>query len=137
MKTYNDRLRPLPSDDEVVAAVESLIAETRWADGVTANEVAWRLGIEPARRLGRQAQGPHSWSGSMSPALRIAPRLRSLADRGRLSRYYDTERHRYRYLPAAGRWRAQGSTERRSPLPASTPQTPPAAPNAAKEKNTP
>jgi hypothetical protein len=88
--TYNSNLPPLPSDEEVLralAALENDPQEQRRL-GSTATSVAWKLGIQSARRLGRGAV-QRSWTGSMAPALRISPRLRSLAKRGLLHEMYD------------------------------------------------
>lgn len=47
-----------------------------------AAEIAARLAIPGARRLGSQANGGHSWTGYMSPALRITTSLRHSAKQG-------------------------------------------------------
>lgn len=88
-------LAPLPTDDEVVAAVRQLqdAGRYRW---VTATEVASACGVDGARRFGRGAV-KGSWSGYMAGALRIAPRLRKLAREGRLvSMYGERSIHTYR-----------------------------------------
>lgn len=100
-------LAPLPSDEEFIAAVVALNAEAQataergraagrfWVPRkATAADVAYRLGIEPARRLGNGAV-KGSWSGYMSPALRAAPRLRSLARQGRLVSWHENHRAVY------------------------------------------
>lgn len=89
-------LGPLPTDDQVLAAVRKLQdahGRYRW---VTATEVAAACGVQGARRLGRGAV-KGSWSGHMSGALRVAPRLRKLARDGKLvSTYNDRSIHTYR-----------------------------------------
>lgn len=98
-RSYNEKLPPLPSDEEVLAAVADLLAnDPRARQWATANLVAGALKIQGARRLGRGAMGGHSWSGTMSGALRISPRLRSLARRGLLHETYDNENYRYVYI---------------------------------------
>lgn len=93
----NQDLPPLPSDDDIVAAIIELQAEERWHLGVSAQRIAWRLGVVPARRLGNGAV-KGSWSGTMAPALRLTPRLTSLHRRGRVRRTIDTRtRDRWRY----------------------------------------
>lgn len=96
----NDDLDPLPGDDAVLAAIAELEDESRRGSdvyGFTAQHIAGKLGIQSARRGGRGAVAG-SWSGYMAPALRIAPRLRSLARRGLLVQSFDpSERHRWRY----------------------------------------
>lgn len=97
-------LPPLPNDDAVIDAVREIVAENeakmerareigrpyyRWP-GATANNVAYQLRIQPARRLGNGAV-KGSWSGTMSAATRIAPRLRSLARRGLLDAIHDPD----------------------------------------------
>src|SRR4051812_32193975 len=95
MKSYNeDRLPKLPDDDVVLEAVKE--APHRGTFGPTAQEIAGRLGLVSARRLGRGAV-KHSWTGNMAPALRISPRLLSLTKRGLLWRSYDNHRHRWEY----------------------------------------
>ncbi len=93
----------LPSDDEFLRAVGDLQDSqgVGYHHGATASEVAWKLGVAGARRLGRGAV-KGSWSGTMSAALRVSPRLASLTRRGLLARYtgerYDgTSEYRYRY----------------------------------------
>jgi hypothetical protein len=98
-RTANLDLRPLPSDEEVVAAVRALCAGGAHPRGVTAAWVAIRLGVEGARRHGRGAV-KGSWSGTMSGAVRIAPRLRSLERRGLLVAVWDREDFRWVYSPA-------------------------------------
>ena len=96
MKRYNEgRLTPLPSDREFLRAVSACQAN-HFLRGATANRVAAKLGIQGARRLGRGAVA-HSWTGTMSAALRASPRLNALTKRGLLYRWYDTENHRYMY----------------------------------------
>lgn len=99
------QLAPLPTDDQIVAAAAELVAQARASMELhgyyvdprpTANALAGRLGVAGARRLGNGAV-KGSWSGYMSPALRLAPRLASLHRRGLLTRSYDTDDHRYIY----------------------------------------
>jgi hypothetical protein len=90
VKTVNRSLSPLPSDEEVIAAVEKLHEDYPYR--ATAAHVAQQLGVEGARRLGRGAV-KGSWSGHMSGALRIAPRLESLAKQGKLQWLYDDREH--------------------------------------------
>lgn len=95
---------PIPGDDEVVAAVRKLTADSEammeraaergihyYSDPApSANRVAHYLRLEGAARLGNGAvQG--SWSGKMSPALRISPRLQSLVKRGLLEKHHDPD----------------------------------------------
>jgi hypothetical protein len=86
MRSYNEDLPALPSDDEIVAAVNELWEEhsPRSAyEGVSAREIASRLGMHGARRLGtRSSKG--NWSGKMPAAVRVAPALRRLANAGDL-----------------------------------------------------
>lgn len=101
----NLELAALPDDLAVMRAVA--VCDERHNGryrglGVYAQAVAWKLDIAPARRLGRGAvQG--SWSGSMAPALRIAPRLQSLVRRGLLGKFYGERSVTLYYLTAAGR----------------------------------
>lgn len=84
----NDDLAPIPGDDEVLAAL-AVLEDERDDDphayvkeyGIRAQHLAGKLGVAPARRGGRGAV-KGSWSGSMAPALRLSPRLRSLERRG-------------------------------------------------------
>jgi len=55
----------------------------RLRPGVSASDVAYKLKVEPAARLGRGAV-KGSWSGFMAPALRVAPALRAMAREGLL-----------------------------------------------------
>lgn len=105
----NHDLPPLPSDDEVVAAVAKIVAdktaryESARARGLayaptlaaTATDVAYELDILPAHRLGNGAV-KGSWSGRMAPALRIAPRLRALQKQGRLRPGVGNDHDRYK-----------------------------------------
>lgn len=99
----------MPTDEEVLAAVREVCAEKKRkheearARGfhyamryvATSNDVAYRLGMVGADRHGRGAVAG-SWSGRMSPALRIAPRLRSMHKRGMLANGWDEySRHVY------------------------------------------
>lgn len=106
-RTYNERLDPLPDDAAVLAAVDWVVEHdrrARLARGASASLVAQRLKISGARRLGRGAQGPQSWTGTMSGALRISPRLQSLTRRGLLHQLDDRTDYRHVYrLTAAGR----------------------------------
>lgn len=104
-KTVNRNLPDLPSDEEVIAAVKAIVAEhqespsiLKQLTGASANEVAHRLRIKGATRHGNGAV-EHSWTGTMSPALRLAPKLQSLAKRGQLEREYDNENYRNTYWP--------------------------------------
>lgn len=95
-KTSNLGLPPLPDDAVVIEAVAQVVAER--PRGATANRVAQHLRVQGATRGGRGAVAG-SWSGVMSPALRMAPRLQALAKRGLLVRSYDDENYRYLYHP--------------------------------------
>lgn len=102
-RTANLDLAPLPDDAAFLRAVRDAEAEQRYRDGASAQTIAWRLGVAGARRLGRGAVA-HSWTGYMAPALRVAPRLRSLSKRGLLWEVYDRNKHRRYYgLTDAGR----------------------------------
>lgn len=101
--TYNLDLPPLPDDDAFVDAVRDIVAGRSESysifhseAGASANEVAHRLHVQGASRLGSGAKS-YSWSGTASPALRTGPRLRKLASAGRLVAYYDRESHRNVY----------------------------------------
>jgi len=102
-RSYNRALKPLPTRGEMLRALADLEdkAPARGEVGVTAEVLAWRLGVEGARRAGHGARGPHSWTGTMAAGIRIAPTLRSLALLGLVDRYLD-ERHRYRYSITRG-----------------------------------
>jgi hypothetical protein len=99
-RTSNEGLPDLPPDRDVLRAVATLAAEDPRADPITgtrpitAQRIAWKLGIDGARRHGRGAV-QHSWTGTMAPALRIAPRLRSLEMRGLLWSLYDRDNYRH------------------------------------------
>lgn len=119
----NDNLAPLPDDVAVLRAVHTLAEERLGA--ATAQAVARRLGVEPARRLGNGAvQG--SWSGYMAPALRISPRLLALQRQGLLGFFYGHRSRREYVLTQAGRtWLAEhdlrqegGGTDVGEPTPA-------------------
>jgi len=104
-KTVNRDLPALPSDEQVVAAVAAIVAQhrespsvVRQMTGASANEVAQQLRIEGATRHGRGAV-QYSWSGIMSPALRLAPRLQALTRRGLLEKDYDRDNYRNTYWP--------------------------------------
>jgi hypothetical protein len=104
-RSTNLDLRPLPDDDAIIDAVHGIVAARSDADrryrvllGASANEVALQLGVQPADRLGNGAVRG-SWSGRMSPALRVAPRLRRLAREGRLAERYDRATYKNRYEP--------------------------------------
>lgn len=89
------------------AATDKLAANqpTRYtSDWLLAAEIAASLGVPGARRLGRGAMGGHSWTGYMSPALRVVPSLRSAAQRGLVRmRYQPDVRTRSLYqLTASG-----------------------------------
>lgn len=107
-RSANRDLPPLPSDDEILAALAALEDERPRDFGITANRLAGRLGIVGARRLGRGAQGRRSWTGTMSPSLRLAPRLRSLRLQGLVEIIWTSSpEYRNVYLcTAAGRIRA-------------------------------
>lgn len=98
----NQDLAPIPSDEEILRALAYLerqaLDHSRDAIyGVTTAHLAGFLGVESARRGGRGAV-KGSWSGWMSPALRLSPRMRSLAKRGLVRQGWDPEeRTRYRY----------------------------------------
>lgn len=98
-------LGALPSRDEIVDRLRAMIAEdverknarlrergvteaaayrVETHRGFTAQRIAWALGVKGAQRAGRGAIAG-SWSGTMAPALRIAPRLGSMVRAGVLS----------------------------------------------------
>jgi len=95
-KTFNRGLPPLPDDTALIEAVAQIVGEGH--RGATANRVAQRLRVQGAWRGGRGAV-KGSWSGMMSPALRVAPRLRKLADDGLLVRRYNNDDYRFEYYP--------------------------------------
>lgn len=64
--------------------------------GVTAATVAAYIGVAPAQQLGSGAK-KGSWSGSMIPALRVAPMLRSLQKRGLIEGQFRTQDDEYRW----------------------------------------
>lgn len=100
-RSFNDRLAPLPDDITVLRAIAELEPRAK-SMGVTANDVAHKLGIEPASRAGRGAV-KGSWSGRMSPALRIAPRLERLHRLGWIISGYGYRSRKHWYLTPAGR----------------------------------
>jgi hypothetical protein len=69
--------------------------------GMTATRICMKLDIEPARRAGRGAVA-YSWTGDMSPSLRLAPRLRSMERQGLIESYREGWKKRY-YLTDEGR----------------------------------
>jgi hypothetical protein len=95
-KTVNRDLSTLPDDRAFLQAVADAVVEHRYEIGATATTIAWRLGVEGAHRAGRGAIA-HSWTGTMAPALRVSPRLRSLAKRGLLDEFRAPGEHRLRY----------------------------------------
>jgi len=100
-RSHNQRLEELPDDDAFVEAVKVLYADLRrYGNGVRADDVAWKLGVTGANRLGNGAV-KGTWSGRMSGSLRVSPRLRSLVKQGRLRSFHD-EHSRWRYYPAEG-----------------------------------
>jgi len=92
-RSHNRHLSELPDDVEFLRAV--LWGETEgrrgYEMGATAQSVAWRLEVGPARRLGNGAV-KGTWSGIMAPALRVAPRLRALTKRGLLREHWGDRR---------------------------------------------
>jgi hypothetical protein len=71
---------------------------------VTADDLARRLGVTPARRAGSGAT-KGSWSGHMSPGLRVVPMLRAMERAGLIFAMGDHREKRYRsiyYRTAAG-----------------------------------
>lgn len=106
--TYNAQLPELPNDLAFLNAVGMIVERQKYEYGATANDVAHYLGVTGARRLGRGAVA-HSWTGTMSAALRVSPRLTSLSNRGLLSRFHADmygagREYRWRYaLTPAGR----------------------------------
>lgn len=89
-RTQNLDLRPLPSDDEIVEAVRVIVAAEvergrPWTHA-TAGDVAHRLDVQPANRLGRSAS-KGNWSGTMAPGTRLAPAMARLARQGRLVKH--------------------------------------------------
>lgn len=106
-RSYNEDLPDLPNDREFLEALVWLDRHP-WSlhadKGDTAARIAGKLDVQGARRLGRGAQGARSWTGTMSAALRIAPRLRSLEKRGLVISLHDRENYRRRYfISTAGR----------------------------------
>lgn len=102
-KTSNRNLSELPDDWAFLQAVADACAEQRYEFGATATTVAWRLGVEGAKRHGRGAVA-YSWTGTMAPALRVSPRLASLARRGLLDSFRVPGEYRNRYaLTVKGR----------------------------------
>jgi hypothetical protein len=110
-RTANADLPPPPTHEQVVKAMVALDEEERRQVGLTANSIAWKLGMEGARRMGRGAV-KGSWTGYMSPALRLAPTLEAMSRKGLADWFYDPSegsRGRKRYsLTAAGRRLTQG-----------------------------
>jgi len=97
-RSHNQHLEPLPDDNAFVEAVKTLHADRPYDNGVRAVDVARKLGVTGASRLGNGAL-KGSWSGRMSGSLRVSPRLRALVGQGRLRSYHD-EHSRWRYYPA-------------------------------------
>lgn len=105
-RSHNQHLGDLPTDDEVLEALAALEASdsSRYEYGITAQSLAWKLGIAGASRLGNGAV-KGTWSGRMAPALRICPRLEAFARQGLVHKLSD-DRRRYRWvLTAKGRTR--------------------------------
>jgi hypothetical protein len=116
---YNAELAKV-TDDQVLLAmakIERAAEEYRekhgfyhsWdIDGYSdAQRIAGAASVAPAIRGGRGAVAG-SWSGFMAPALRVAPRLRSMAKRGLLDRKWNNIDRRgvYEYrMTDAGRAR--------------------------------
>lgn len=104
-QTYNERLQPMPSHEQIAAVMYEL--ESRYSRSgryFTAQTVAYAARVEPARRLGNGAV-KGSWSGMMSPALRITPTLRAMHRAGLVALVMnDDGRFRWHYgLTEAGR----------------------------------
>lgn len=116
-QAHDDARPSLPTDDEVIAAVRDLIKQKHedmarsaaaghgyYVDArPAANAIARRLGVRGARRAGNGAV-KGSWSGTMSGALRISPRLQSLARQAKLVQGYDPENYRHIYSVPGERW---------------------------------
>lgn len=100
-RSHNRHLEPLPDDAVFLRAVAEEIEHGRrgWEIGATAAGVAGRLGVQPASRLGNGAV-KGTWSGKMSPALRVTPRLRSLTKRGLLREHWGDRRIEWALTPA-------------------------------------
>ena len=101
-KTVNLDLPPLPSHEEILAALKELETEEflrpRYrGPGISAQRIAWKCGVQGARRAGRGAV-KYSWTGTMAPALRIGPRLEAMARKGLISWFYDPQDGVYRKL---------------------------------------
>lgn len=101
-RSYNENLEPLPSHQEIARAMLKFDGDAvrfgrRWYGEVSANALAGELGMVGARRLGRGAQGSHSWSGTMSASLRLTPRLKSMKLKGLVEIYYDRDSGRHIY----------------------------------------
>lgn len=103
-KTANRDLPPLPSYAEIARAIrDAPDRDPRAARGITANILAQHLGVQGARRAGRGAV-QHSWSGTMSGSLRIAPRLRAMQREGLVFIVNDRQNYRMNVeLTEAGR----------------------------------
>jgi hypothetical protein len=69
-----------------------------WYHGITASQIASKLGIQGARRAGRGAV-KGSWSGTMPAALRIVKLLDGMAKLGLVEQKYDRENYRNVYYP--------------------------------------
>ncbi len=102
-RTMNEDLPAPPTEKEIAHALamladrDALHPKASKVYGFTAADIAHQIGVHPARRLGRGAVAG-SWSGRMSPALRITSRLTSMWKRGLVYRDFDPdERHRWRY----------------------------------------
>lgn len=102
-RTHNRDLPPLPSTEEILAALVEAEQERRYEFGISANRLAYRLGVQGARRLGRGAV-KGSWSGYMSASLRLSPKLASLCRAGLVERYRTPGEYRWTYaITLAGR----------------------------------
>lgn len=106
-KSFNEDLRPLPSEEEIIAAMRKIVAARRksgWTsrgwDRMTAGAIARMAGVEAARQLGNGAK-KGSWSGTQSPGSRLGPRLLAMARRGVIVPEYDREDYRWRYALVA------------------------------------
>lgn len=86
--------------------------------GMSVQEVAWAIGVPPARRAGNGAVGG-SWSGYMAPGLRVVGTLRSAEKAGLVEIMDDWTRERRADMYFLS---AQGEDERRHLTPATHPE---------------
>jgi hypothetical protein len=97
-RSHNQDLADLPSFEAILEAMRKLEDQHRYTYGSSAQAIAYAAGVRGARRLGRGAMGPQSWTGYMAPALRIAPRLRAMERAGLVRSFHGDGHDRYRKL---------------------------------------